>query len=655
MRINFQGKDSFKNTPTIKLSYAEKKKFFFRLINLVWKEHKFIMSVVLVLILLSNVGLLFNQVFLGKILIDGLLTNPKTGGVFSWNDIKDDQNWWFRFYSMMALGVVLYTAGVSFNFLYQWIIVKITFKTMAKLRMDLYVHSQKLPIKFFDQNQKGEILSRYTSDIDTLRQFISKSIPITINAIVTLIISFVIMMWLSWILTLITLVLVCVILYAMKTLGQRSGKYFKKRQELNGKIIGFSEEIFSGLKVVKTFNQEDSSVEKFEKINNAYYNAEKKANRISNLLFPIAFNLGLITFAIVSIIGGVIISSPKAQAFFGLSVGVLFSFSQFSRSFAFPLSTVAEQSNVIITAIAGSKRVFDILDQEPEINLGKVTLVKITKDSQGNIIEKDIEDLFSNYAWKIPKAQGDFDYQPTQGKIEFKNVSFGYSDDNLILKNISLIAYPGQKIALVGPTGAGKTTITNVLNRFYEIQGGDVYFDDINLKDIDKSSLRQGIVMVLQDTHLFSETIRHNIAYGADTIQEQLMYSSADTANISYYINNLKHNYDTILFDGGSELSQGQRQLISIARAAYQDAPVVILDEATSSIDTKTEQLVQKAMDKLVSKRTSFVIAHRLSTIKNSDLILVLKDGSIIERGNHAQLIKQNGYYSALWSNSKVE
>ncbi|VEU76576.1 ABC transporter ATP-binding protein [Mycoplasmopsis columboralis] len=649
MRINFQNRSNLKNNAP-KLSFKENKKVFSRALGLVWKDHKIVMSLVFVLIVLSNVGMIFNQVFLGKILIDGLLTDHNTGGI-----IAIDQFDWTRFYWMMTLGVIMFALGIIFSFTYQWLIIKITFNTMAKLRNDLYVHSQKLPIKFFDSNQKGEILSRYTSDIDTLRQFISNSIPSTINALVTLIISFVIMMWFSWILTLITVVLVFGLLFAMQVLGKRSGKHFKHRQMMNGKVVGFVEEMFSGLKVVKTFNYEAKSIVKFEKLNEEFYQAEYKANKVANVMFPVAWNLGLIVFAVVSIIGGVIISNTNARVFFGLTVGVLFSFTQFARSFAGPISTVAQQSNVIIMALAGSKRVFDILDQEPEINLGEVKLVKINKDQNGNFVEQSKDNLYSIYAWKIPHKVGNEQYKYAQGKIEFKNVSFGYSDEKMILKDISLVAYPGQKIALVGPTGAGKTTITNLLNRFYEIQSGDIYFDDINLKDIDKDSLREALVMVLQDTHLFTDTIKRNIAYGAENVIDTLMFLSADIANISHYIENLQHNYNTVLTEGGNELSQGQKQLFSIARAAYHDAPVVILDEATSSIDTKTEQLVQESMDKLMSNRTSFVIAHRLSTIKNADLILVIKDGQIIERGNHSELITQAGYYASLWENSKIQ
>lgn len=639
----------------LKISSKDVKSTFKRSIKLIWQHHKIGLVWVIFFVILTNLGTIFNQLFMGKIVIDNFISpaisrSQETGqsmlDVFDWN----------HFWIWVSLAIVLFSLTIISQLMYQWISIKITYSTISKLRRNLYKHIQRLPVKYFDQQQKGELLTRFTSDIDTLRQFLSQSIPVTINAFITIIVSIALMIWFSWILTIITIILVAMILFIVQLLGKKSGRFFTQRQIDNGALGGFAEEMFSGLKVIKVFNHEKESFNEFKRINQKLYLSERKANTIANLMFPIVFNWGSVIFALVSIIGGLIITSKNANVIkiFGLSIGTLVSFTQFARSFTMPISNVAQQSNVIIMAMAGAKRVFNILDEPLESNEGKITLVKVLRDKNNKYIEKPKSDLFSLYAWKIPTKNG-FEYQLVRGEVEFKNVWFGYNDQKMILKNVSLKTKPGEKVALVGPTGAGKTTITNLLNRFYDIQKGDIYYDGINIKDIDKRSLRQSLTVVLQDTNLFSDTIKNNIAYGAESIVDELVTRSANVANISYYIENQQDRYDTYLLESGLELSQGQRQLISIARASYQDAPVVILDEATSNIDTKTEFLVQKAMDALMHNRTSFVIAHRLSTIKNADQIIVLNNGEIIENGSHNELIKQKGFYYNLWENATKE
>ncbi|WP_036464792.1 ABC transporter ATP-binding protein [Mycoplasmopsis sturni] len=619
-----------------------------RSFQLLWKNHKLGLIQILFFVFLNNLGTIFNQLFIGKIVIDNFITpafeqsrqlGQNMYDVFDWN------NFWI----WVFLAILFFAITIFSQLMYQWISIKITYVTIAKMRRDLYKHIQGLPIKYFDQQQKGELLTRFTSDVDTLRQFLSQSIPVTINALITIVVSFSLMVWFSWILTIITILLVAFVLFIIKILGKQTGKFFQQRQIDNGQLSGFAEEMFAGLKVIKAFNYEDESFLSFQKINKKLYTSERKASNIANLMFPIIYNWGNVIFALISIIGGLIITSknPEVIKLFGLSIGTLVSFTQFVRSFTRPIVSVAQQSNVIIMATAGAKRVFDIFDEQLENNEGKITLVKVLK-TDNKYIEKPRSDLFSLYAWKIPTNNG-FKYELVKGEVEFKNVWFGYNDQNMILKNVSLHAYPGEKIAFVGPTGAGKTTIINLLNRFYEIQQGNIYYDGINIKDIDKKSLRQSLTMVLQDTNLFSDTIKNNIGYGADNIIDDLVARSANIANISYYIENQQDRYDTYLLESGSELSQGQKQLLSIARASYQDTPVVILDEATSNIDTKTEFLVQQAMDSLMNNRTSFIIAHRLSTIKNASKIIVLNNGEIIETGSHDQLISQKGFYYNLW------
>ncbi|WP_025755643.1 ABC transporter ATP-binding protein [Mycoplasmopsis cricetuli] len=632
----------------LKLSFKESKKIFQRAFSLIWKNNKKQISFAFILIVISNIGMIFNQIFIGKILVDGLLIDQETKTIVSVEKF-DFQT----FYWMIILGIFMFSISILANFFYQRLIIKITFKTMAILRSNLYEHTQKLPINFFEKYQKGELLSRYTSDIDTLRQFLINSIPSTINALVVLFFSFVVMLWLSWILSIITITSVFLIFIVMQFTFKNGAKHFKNKQKSNGKLTAFVEEMLTGLKIVKIFNYQKRSLAEFQKINNNFFINNKKANQVGNILFPVTWNLGLIVFAIVSIIGGLIITTENhsVRNFFNLTVGVLISFSQFSRSFANWISVITQQSNTIITAMAGTKRIFEILDQTPEENTGKIKLVKVVKDFTGEYIEQNKDNLFSLYAWKIPH-QNTFKYQLVQGKIEFKNVFFKYQKQKNVLKNISFIAYPGQQIALVGSTGSGKTTIIKLINRFYDLESGEILYDDININDIDKFSLRESISMVLQETHLFSDTIKNNIGYGSKQIINELIEQTAKISNIANYIEKQKDTYNTLLTYNGNELSQGQKQLISIARALYNNSPIVVLDEATSNIDIQTEMMLEQAMDKVMFNRTSFIIAHRLSTIKNASQILVIYNGKIIEQGTHEQLLQINGYYSQMWNNS---
>ncbi|WGI36647.1 ABC transporter ATP-binding protein [Mesomycoplasma lagogenitalium] len=633
----------------IRLAKGEMKKISKRLFSTLWKEYKWQIIFAIIFIILSACGMLFQQLFVGKILIDGFFKD------FNLENFKNG-SWTFNesgFVLMMAFSASIFAVSLVSQFAYNKIMVNLTYKFTTKLRNQMYNHLQSLPISYFDKNQKGDILAKFTSDIDTLNIFISQSLPQLINAIFTLSTSLVIMFVLNWFLAILTIILSIILFIPLVLLGAKSAKHFAKRQKVNGHLSGYAEEMISGIRVVKVFNYEEKSKNEFEKINLQLSKVEEKANIFANTLFPIAMNMGNIVFALISIIGGVILVSSINSSVFLLTIGTLVSFTQFARSFAYPISTVSQQTNTISLALAGAFRIFSILDTIPEEDNGKITSVKIMKNYETNeISEVDLEDVFGVYAWKIPLENGKFTYKTVKGDIEFKNVSFGYTNEKMILKDINLEAKQGQKIALVGPTGAGKTTITNLLNRFYDIQKGEILYDGINIKEIEKASLRRLLSVVLQETSLFTDTIKNNIAYGQNEANDYIMEDVSIMTNLTHFIQNQSHSYDTLLKDSGNELSQGQKQLFSIARASYTGAPVLILDEATSSIDTKTEVTVQNAMDKLMIGKTSFVIAHRLSTIQNSDVILVMKDGQIVERGNHDELIAKQGDYYTLWNNA---
>ena len=538
----------------------------------------------------------------------------------------------------------LYIIGIIANFVYQKLLVIISQGTMENLRRGLFSHMQKLPISYFDTHSHGDIMSIYTNDTDTLRQVISQSIPQVMVSFFTISSVFVSMIILNIPLTLVTLSMVGVMQFALRSIMKKSGKYFTEQQRILGQENGYIEEMMEGARVVKVFNYEDKATANFKAINDELFNASFQANKFANILMPIVGNLGHISYVLVALIGGTI----TVNGWFGLTVGGLASFLTLNKSFNGPLNQVSQQLNSVIMAMAGAERIFALLDEEIEVDEGIVSLVNAKENGDGTLSETD--EVTNVWAWKHPRENGEAEYVRLDGDVRFHDVNFSYVEDKPVLKQINLYAEPGEKIAFVGATGAGKTTITNLINRFYDINEGSITYDGIDVKLIKKDDLRRSLGIVLQDTNLFTGTIEDNIRYARPSASREEVIAAAKLANAHYFIKHLENGYDTVLTNSGASLSQGQRQLLSIARAALSNSPVLILDEATSSIDSQTERLVQEGMDKLMSGRTTFVIAHRLSTIKNSNVIMVLDHGEIIERGNHDSLIKERGTYHKLYT-----
>ncbi|MCI7803366.1 MAG: ABC transporter ATP-binding protein [Floccifex porci] len=550
----------------------------------------------------------------------------------------------------LALGklAIIYLTGILATYLWNRIMIEIALGTLNSIRKKLFLHMEALPIKYFDTHAHGDIMSVYTNDVDTLRQMISQSIPNFLSSIITIIAVSVSMFIMSPLLAFITIFFGLLMLFVSKFLMKISGKYFHDQQYKLGKVNGFIEEMIEGTKVIKVFTHEDKSIEDFDKINEELCFASTNANTIANILMPICGNLGYLSYVVVAVVGSLL----ALHGLGGVTVGTIVSFVQLNRSFNGPINQMSQQFNSIIMASAGARRIYDILDEKVEVDQGKVTLVNV-KEEDGEWME--CQENTGHWAWSHPRENGSVQLVPLQGDVRFHDVTFGYNEKKTVLHNISLFAKPGQKIAFVGATGAGKTTITNLINRFYDIQKGSITYDGIDVKLIKKDDLRRSLGIVLQDVNLFSGTIMDNIRYGNLNASDEECIQAAKLANAHDFIKHLEHGYYTEIKAGQETLSQGQKQLISIARAAVANPPVLILDEATSSIDTRTEKIVQEGMDKLMEGRTVFVIAHRLSTIQNSNAIMVLENGHIIERGNHEDLLNQKGMYYHLYTGSFEE
>lgn len=603
-----------------------------RLFGYMWSGYKIQLIIVIICILLSAFANVQGSLFIQTV-IDGYITPMVTGEVKGFSGLLN---------AIIKMAAI-YGVGVITTLIFNRVMVKVSQGTQKKIRDDMFTHMESLPIRYFDQRTQGDIMSYYTNDIDTLRQMISQSIPNLFAALVTFISVFVAMFTVSVPMTLLVIVSVSLMMVMIRVVSGKAGKYFGAQQRSIGKLNGYIEEMIHGQKVVKVFNHEKEVIDGFNELNEELWSNATNANVHANSLMPIMMNLLNIQYCLIAVVGGLLSVSGMIK----LSVGQLASFLQLSRSLNNPIAQISQQINFVIMALAGAERIFQLLDETPEVDEGYVTLVN-AKKVEGTLVETT--ERTGLWAWKHPHEDGSVTYTELCGDVTFEDVNFGYYDDRMILKEINLYARPGEKVAFVGATGAGKTTITNLINRFYDIQEGKIRYDGINIKKIKKDSLRHSLGIVLQDTHLFTGTVKENIRYGKLDATDEEVEKAAKLANADSFIENLPQGYDTIITGDGEGISQGQRQLLAIARAAIADPPVMILDEATSSIDTRTEGIVQGGMDSLMKGRTVFVIAHRLSTIKNSDVIMVLDHGRIIERGDHDSLLAEKGVYYQLYT-----
>ncbi len=594
-------------------------------------KYKVLLVLVLFCVLLSAGASIASSYFLRPLINDYLLPlvgkqNPDISG----------------FIQILVTMGCIYLVGVVASYTYSRLMLKISTETLFRIRSDMFTHMQKLPIKYFDTHTHGELMSRYTSDTDTLRQMLSQSMVQLFSSTITVVSVFIVMLILSPVLTLLVVAMLVIMLLVVKTLGSKSGMYFRKQQQAIGQTNGYIEEMIEGQKVVKVFCHEDTIKENFHNLNEQLFKAAEGAHTYASMLMPIMGNLAYFHYAITAMVGGMLAVGGH------LDLGSLASFLQYTRSFSQPITQISQQFNTILLALAGAERIFDLIDQPEEVDDGYVTLVNAKIAPDGTLSET--QERTGIWAWKHPHHDGTLTYTQVKGDVRFVDVTFGYEPEKTVLHNISLFAKPGQKIAFVGSTGAGKTTITNLINRFYDVPDGKIRYDGININKIKKADLRRSLSMVLQDTHLFTGTVRENIRYGKLDATDADIERAAILANADSFIRHLPEGYDTMLTADGANLSQGQRQLLAIARAALADPPVLILDEATSSIDTRTEALIEKGMDHLMQGRTVFVIAHRLSTVRNSNAIMVLEHGNIIERGDHDDLITQQGKYYQLYT-----
>lgn len=608
-----------------------------RLIRYILKEYKLACITVVVSILISALAILSISMFMQK-LIDVYIEPMMKQSSPDYGPLT---------HRMLGLGLIL-VLGIICAYAYNRIMVNVTQGTMKRLRVELFERMESLPISFFDTHAHGDIMSAYTNDVDTLRQVISQSMPQLINSSITFISTLIAMIVLDIPLTVLSVVMVLIMIKATSSLGAKSGRYFMKQQQDLGKVNGYIEEMMSGQKVVKVFCHEEKAYDDFCKLNRSLQDSAYKANMIANITMPVNANLGNISYVLCAVLGGVL----AVNGWSGLTIGTLVAFLTLNKSFTMPVTQISQQINAIVMAAAGADRVFTMTDEMPEEDEGYVELVNAKKDADGNLTET--EERTGLWAWRHRHETGEVTYRELTGEVEFENVDFGYNPDKIVLHDINMYAKPGQKIAFVGSTGAGKTTITNLINRFYDIQDGKIRYDNINIGKIRKPDLRRSLGIVLQDTHLFTGTVMDNIRYGKLDATDEECIKAAKLANAHDFIKRLPDGYNTVLTGDGSNLSQGQRQLLAIARAAVADPPALILDEATSSIDTRTEAMVSRGMDALMEGRTSFVIAHRLSTVKDADCIMVMEQGRIIERGTHDQLIDMKGRYYQLYTGKKA-
>ena len=605
-----------------------------RLLGYVTSTYKIQFVLVLICILVSSLASISVSLSLKYLLDDFII--PLIG--------QKEPNF-AELYRAITVLAIIFGCGVIAAFSYTRLMVVIGQGVLKRVRDEMFEHMQTLPIRYFDQNTNGSIMSLYTNDTDTLRQMINQSIPQVLMSGLMIIVTFIAMIVLSPILTLLAVVVIFLMIIVARVIGGNSGKYFIRQQLDLANITGFVEERMNGQRVVKVFNHEKKSEQEFDALNEKLFESAANAHTFASIMGPVIGNIGNLQFVLTAVLGGFL----SVMGIGNITLGVMASYLQFTKSFTQPFMQVAQQFNSIIMALAGAERIFNLLDEEPETDEGYVTLVNARKDENGEIVE--CKERTGMWAWKHPhQADGTITYTELKGDVRFFDMSFGYEPDHMVLHDLTLYAKPGQKLAFVGSTGAGKTTITNLINRFYDVQDGKIRYDGININKIKKADLRHSLGIVLQDTHLFTGTIKENIRYGKLDATDEEIYNAAKLAHADQFIRMLPQGYDTMLTGDGEELSQGQRQLLAIARAAIADPPVLILDEATSSIDTRTESIVQQGMDNLMKGRTVFVIAHRLSTIRNSNAIMVLEHGRIIERGDHEDLIKQKGTYYQLYT-----
>lgn len=610
-----------------------------RLTKFLMGKYAFPIIVVLLCILGSSLATVQGTLFI-QTLIDDYITPMIGASSPDFGPLKS---------ALMKMACI-YVIGILCSWAYNQIMVRVSQGALHDIRVTLFTKMESLPIKYFDTHPHGDIMSIYTNDVDTLRQLIGVSLPQLAASVITIVSVFVSMLYLSVPLTIITLFMVGVMMLVTRNVASLSGRYFMAQQQDIGKVNGYIEEMMEGQKVVKVFCHEEESLAGFRQLNENLRESANNANKFANILMPLNAQLGHVSYVVCAIAGALLAANGQL----GLTIGTLVSFLTLNRNFNQPITQVSQQLNSVVMALAGADRIFKLMDETPEVDEGYVTLVRAKKDSDGNIVE--CRERTGMWAWKHPhQADGTVTYTELTGDVVFDDVDFGYNDDKIVLHNIKMFATPGQKIAFVGSTGAGKTTITNLINRFYDIQDGKIRYDGININKIKKDDLRRSLGIVLQDTHLFTGTVMENIRYGKLDATDEECIAAAKLANAHGFIKRLPGGYQTLLTGDGANLSQGQRQLLAIARAAVADPPVLILDEATSSIDTRTEMLVQRGMDSLMKGRTTFVIAHRLSTVRNSDCIMVLEQGRIIERGNHDELIAERGKYYQLYTGMKAE